>query len=74
MRSISFKSKLLTLRKVRGKDEEVRMLNATIDQVNQTWENKVQAVMRDLEEAKRKNEQLRAKLSKDAAASHTNTK
>ena len=45
------------------------MLNATIDQVNQTWENKLQAMMRDLEGERRRNDQLRAKLTKETSAS-----
>ena len=48
------------------------MLSATISQVNMTWENRVQEVMEDLENAQRQNRHLRVMLAKEAAATQAN--
>ncbi|XP_078482634.1 cGMP-dependent protein kinase 1-like isoform X2 [Ciona intestinalis] len=55
---------------VRGKEEEVRMLNASIDQSNQTWEAKVMKLQRDVEHGKKRCEELIKQVNQH----HINTK
>ncbi|XP_076824919.1 cGMP-dependent protein kinase 1-like isoform X2 [Clavelina lepadiformis] len=58
---------------VRGKAEELQLLNATLDQVNQNWESQVLSLRRNVEVANKKYEHLRNLIAaKEAAASEAN--
>lgn len=48
--------------KVSQKNEELEMLNASIDQMNRTWEEKVKALQRDVEKQKIKNQRLQSMI------------